>query len=98
MEVDLDRIWSDPTNGELHQIRSAAIQEYANLEQALCGLMAHLGGIEPVVAGTIFFSMVNARSRGRVLQKLIRLRHENTYSLLHPRRRAERNRPLAYEG
>ena len=31
----------------------AVIQEYANLEQALCSLLAHCGNMPPLVAGTI---------------------------------------------
>jgi len=79
MRINLDEVFSDPANEAFMVARAAAIQEYANLEQSLCDLFAYVSGTSPVVAGTIFFAMVNARSRVRVLEQLMKLKHGADY-------------------
>ena len=81
MEVNLAKVWADPANVAFKVARSDAIQEYANLEQSLCDLLAHAGDMKPIVAGAIFFKMVNARSRMRVLEQLMKLKHKDGYKV-----------------
>ena len=61
--------------------RGKAIQAYASLEQSLCTLFAHLGTIPPTVAGIIFFRISSTDVRNRILEKLFRLKHRETYNL-----------------
>ncbi len=55
--------------------RSIAIETYANLEQSMCLLFAHLSGTSNAVAGTIFFRLTNSASRLAILDKLMRMKH-----------------------
>ncbi len=64
---------------KLQIARANAIQRYADLEQALCELFSYLSDTDPVVAGTIFFRIVNTRSRATILEKLMRKKHGKTY-------------------
>jgi hypothetical protein len=52
--------------------RANAIQQYADLEQALCELFSYLSDTNPIVAGTIFFRITSAHSRRAILDKLMR--------------------------
>jgi hypothetical protein len=61
--------------------RGRAIQSYSALEQALCRIFAEAGGMSHAAASVIFFRINNARSRGQMLEKLIRLKHGATYNV-----------------
>ena len=64
---------SDPfREGEnsFHVSRAAAIQAYAKLEQALCGLFAFVLGVDAPTAGIVFFKIVNSKSRLDIIEKL----------------------------
>jgi hypothetical protein len=69
------------TKDEFHNARGRAIQEYAELEQALCSLFACLSDIKPDTVGIIFFRITNSRVRDVILEKLLKKKHGNTYSI-----------------
>lgn len=60
-------------------VRADALQAYATVEQSLCVLLSILLRIPIEQAGTIFFRMVNARSRIAVLQDLLKDVHEDKF-------------------
>jgi len=64
---------------KLQIARANAIQRYAELEQGLCELFAYLSDTDPIVAGTIFFRISNARARSGILEKLMKKKHGATY-------------------
>jgi hypothetical protein len=68
-------------NDPIWALRGKAIQSYAILEQALCGAMAELTNMERDNAATIFYRINNADARTRILEKLIRKKHENRFNL-----------------
>lgn len=70
--LDQDQFWS---------LRAHAIQHYASLEQSLCGLFASLGGMPLPVAGIIFFKISSADSRRKIIHKLYKYKHQQTYNL-----------------
>lgn len=59
--------------------RGHAIQAYANLEQALCALMAQFGSMPSRTAGTIFFRISNTRTRLRIIEELMKASVGNPY-------------------
>lgn len=61
--------------------RGRSIQSYSALEQALCRVFAEAGGMSHAAASVIFFRINNARSRGQMLEKLIRLKHGAAYNV-----------------
>lgn len=70
--LDQDPFWA---------IRAKAIQNYASLEQSLCGLFAMLGNIELPIAGIIFFRITSADSRNKIIEKLFRQKYQGEYNL-----------------
>ncbi len=66
---------------KLWAARGRAIQGYAGLEQALCGIFSLCTGTTFDVAATIFFKISAARSRNEIIKKLIRKRFGATYNL-----------------
>jgi len=74
--------WAGPlTDGEARLLvaRSLAIQDYATLEQSMCGLFAHLSGTPNHVAATVFFRLTNSQSRLAILDQLMRLKYGAEY-------------------
>lgn len=61
--------------------RSLAIQSYANVEQSLCDLFAHLSDTTLIVAGAIFFRMSNSASRLALLDRLMRMKYQDKHRL-----------------
>lgn len=70
--ADQDPIWEN---------RGKAIQGYAQLEHALCSLLAHLSDVPQTVASTIFYKIGNTGSRNSILQKLLHKKHGSTFNL-----------------
>ena len=68
-------------NDPIWALRGKAIQSYAILEQALCSALAELTNMERDNAATIFYRINNADARTRILEKLIRKKHENRFNL-----------------
>lgn len=63
----------------LRVARGQAIQNYAQLEYALCSLFTHLLQTTPDMAATVFYRNANARSRNMILSKLLQKRHGADY-------------------
>jgi hypothetical protein len=70
--AEQDPIWAN---------RGKAIQSYAMLEQSLSFLLADLGGMSRETAWTIFYRISNTDSRSKILQKLLRKKHESLFNL-----------------
>ena len=71
--------------GETHQTfmiaRASAIEQYANVEQVLASLFAHLMGVTMDMGGIPFFRMNNARARLMMLERLLKKKHGNEFNL-----------------
>lgn len=80
-EIKLDDVLAAGNTQAFLAARSIAIQEYANLEQALCLLFAHLSGTTNQIAGIIFFRLTNAASRLAIIDKLMRLKYGDAHRL-----------------
>lgn len=59
--------------------RSRALDAYGAVEQSLCSLLAHLGGMDGAVAATIFFKITASRSRSAILDKLYKRKYKTEY-------------------
>lgn len=70
-----------PIHTQFMIARSQAIEQYANIENALATICAHLMGITPDICGVMFYKMNNARSRLMVIDRLLHKKHNNTYNL-----------------
>lgn len=77
----VERIFTDNSQDEFWGIRGKAIQAYANVEQALFSLFVELTEMRRDMAGIIFFKIVNAGTLYAILEKLLRKKHGDTYSL-----------------
>ncbi|WP_339757781.1 hypothetical protein [uncultured Hoeflea sp.] len=72
--VELDLGKSADNAGDFLILRAKAIDEYAQLEQAMAFLFAALARTERDVASLIFFRITNASSRNRIIEDLIKRR------------------------
>lgn len=70
-----------PTHTHFMIARSQAIEQYANIENALATICAHLMDVKPDICGVMFYKMNNARSRLMVIDRLLHKKHGNTYNL-----------------
>lgn len=61
--------------------RGRAIQAYASVEQSLCRVFSYLSGMPFDVASIIFFKIVNAGTLHGMMEKMLKKKHKNTYSL-----------------
>lgn len=61
--------------------RGKAIQAYALLEQSLMRAFVALTGMEPYVAGVVFFKNTSSQARTAIFEKLIRHRYGAKYNL-----------------
>jgi hypothetical protein len=59
----------------------SSIQAYANLEHALCQMLANCGDMKVEVAAIIFFKITASRVRDSILEKLIRMKYGTGYSI-----------------
>jgi hypothetical protein len=59
-------------NDPIWEIRGKAIEQYAQLEQALFLMFCGLSGMDVKTGGTIFFRIVNTRARNTVIENLFR--------------------------
>ena len=58
------------------------MQAYARLEQSLCQLFEHVGGMHKRAAWVIFFKINSADARAKMIDKLFRMKYpDNKYSL-----------------
>ncbi|MBI1236533.1 MAG: hypothetical protein GC188_07595 [Alphaproteobacteria bacterium] len=64
----------DDPSARMIYLRGLAIGYYANIEQSLASLLTYLMRVEHKVGGLIFFSVVNTRSRRRIINKLLNMR------------------------
>ena len=71
----------DATHQTFMIARASAIEQYANIEQALASLCAYLMGVPIDVAGIPFFRMNNARARLMMLERLLKKKHGNTFNI-----------------
>src|ERR1700733_3107289 len=76
-EYTLSDVNSDP----IYALRGYAIGSYARLEEAMCSLFGGLCGLHISTARIIFFRITSSRVRDTIIEKLIKQRHGNTYSL-----------------
>jgi len=76
-----DPVRDTPGATKLMLARAQAIQVYASLEQSLAHLFANLLRTDAEAAGTVFFRIVNTRSRLVILKKLLRQRHASAYNV-----------------
>jgi hypothetical protein len=79
---DLDKL-ADEIQRDRNQFwaaRGFAIQAYADLEQSLCRLFAHLSGTGFDVAAIIFFKITSAGARDTILDRLLKKKHGDTYA------------------
>ncbi len=81
VNINLGEVMRGASDARLLVARSIAIQSYANLEQSLCLLFAHLSDTNHQVAGTIFFRLTNSNSRLAILDKLMRMKHGGDHRL-----------------
>src|SRR4051812_26824585 len=77
---DLGKLQREAAGSPLWAIRGQAIQAYANLEQSLCSLMAHLSGMDPSVAAIVFFKIVSTGARASILEKLLKKNYGTAYN------------------
>jgi hypothetical protein len=70
-----------PTHQTFMIARATSIEQYANIEQALVALCAHLMGVTVDVAGVPFFQMNNARARLIMLERLLKKRHGSEFNV-----------------
>ncbi len=61
-------------------VRATAINLYAEYEQSLHMVYAHLLRIEPDWSGVTFFRLNNARARLDIVERLLKKRHGDTYN------------------
>lgn len=80
-EVNLQKLDAQIATHQIWSVRGRAIDNYAQLEQSLCALLAYLAGTSRDVAAVIFFKITNARARNDILDKLVRKKHGTTYAL-----------------
>jgi hypothetical protein len=71
---------TDPFSS-LRTARALAIEEYAKLESALSGLLAHLLETTQAKASIVFYSLLNSRARNLMFQSLITARHGDKYDI-----------------
>ena len=71
----------DPLEVEFHSVRGRAIGAYASLEQSMCALFAHLSGTPRDVAGVVFFNIHSADSGLKIIDKLLKKKAGDTYSV-----------------
>lgn len=65
----------------MEAVRGHAIVVYAEFEQCLCRLFAHLGNVEYAVAGIIFFQISSTKTIYVIIDRLIRKRFGSTYNV-----------------
>jgi hypothetical protein len=61
--------------------RGHAIQAYAQLEQSLFRLFAHLTGLDHQPAGTIFFKITSSAARNAIIEKLFKQKLRDEFNL-----------------
>lgn len=66
---------------EFWATRGKAIHAYAELEQQLCRLFAHLSGTTHDVARIIFFKITSTKARNSILEKLFKKKFGDRYNL-----------------
>lgn len=71
-QAAVDPFWS---------LRGKAIQHFANVEQALCGVFSAVSELKPDVAAVIFFRITNPRVVGSMLKELLERKYKDTYSV-----------------
>ncbi len=67
---------------------------YANYEQSLAALFAHLMSVTPDYAGVPFFRLNNARARSEILERLLHKRHGSDYNVFWNSLKRYHMRPL----
>src|SRR4029078_5972969 len=77
----LDPKRDNPSLIALMLARAAAIQAYANVEQSLASVFSTLLQTDSIIAGIIFFRIVNARSRLTIMEEIIQYRYASTYNV-----------------
>ena len=80
-KVSLDELSKIVDNDPLWAIRGRAIGSYAYLENVMCAMFAHLGEMPNEVAGIIYFKITSAQVIKSILDKLMKRRNGDTYSL-----------------
>ncbi|MHB8150417.1 MAG: hypothetical protein ACYDIB_09670 [Desulfobulbia bacterium] len=77
----LQLIPKDEVSRDFLVARAVAIARYAMLEYSLAQLFAHLMGVEPDVAGVIFFRINNSRARNSAIERFLKKKHGNAYNI-----------------
>jgi hypothetical protein len=65
----------------LWSMRGKAIQNYANLEQALCRIFSLISGTDEDVATIIFFKISSYDARNKIIEKLFKKKFGAAYNL-----------------
>lgn len=68
-------------SNSLTELRGQSLQAYHSLERSLCHVFAHAGKIDGDVASIIFFKITASRVRDAIIEKLMKKRYGNTYSV-----------------
>lgn len=77
--VDLAKLHAESNQAMFLMRLGEASQAYGQLEQALCHLLSVLLATPIDLAAIVYFSIVNTRSRNRILEALMKKRHGNSY-------------------
>jgi hypothetical protein len=72
---------SDEVSRNFLVARAVSIARYAMLENSLAQLFAYLMGVQPDMAGIVFFRINNSRARNAAIERLLKKKHGNTYSI-----------------
>jgi hypothetical protein len=74
-------IENEKTYENFHALRGKAIDAYAKLDSSLFILFVMLGEIRWDIAGVIYHNIIDTRTRGRILSKLMRKKYKDQYRI-----------------